>query len=90
MNCKNVKCRDETHVKDLNVFYESLSGSLTSAGFQAFSDTSRAKKFKCRPGWSEYVDELHKVERESFVMWWEAGKPKPGQIFELLLKHKAL
>ena len=69
VNCKNVNCRDETHAKDLNVFSESLLGSLTSAGSRAFPDASRAKNFKCRPGWSEYVDELHKAARESFVMW---------------------
>ena len=34
--------------------------------------------YKCKPGWSDIVEDLHKCARELFVMWQNAGKQKMG------------
>lgn len=87
--CKNANCQNDDHTEDLNVFYNSITESLLNSSCQAFSNVLGKKNFKCRPGWTDFVQDLHKCAREFFVMWCDAGKPKQGQIFKLMLTTKA-
>ena len=42
-----------------------------------------------RPGWSDYVDELHQSVRECFLLWRDTGKPRQGQIFDMMQQSRA-
>lgn len=47
-----------------------------------------SKELIFRPGWNEYVDELHQQAREAFKNWVIAGKSRCGP--ECEIKKKAL
>ena len=42
-----------------------------------------------RHGWSDYVDELHKSARECFLLWRDTGKPRQGQVFNMMQQSRA-
>ena len=69
-SCKDVNCKNESHRVAINKFY----------GKYVKVDNCGASK--CRPGWSEYTDELHNVARQHFLTWVVAGKLKHGPVFE--------
>ena len=39
--------------------------------------------------WSDYVDELHKSARECFLLWRDTGKPRQGQVFNMMQQSRA-
>ena len=38
--------------------------------------SSKSKNFDCKPGFNDYVKDLHETARKRFVAWREANKPK--------------
>ena len=65
LNCTNIDCTDLSHVIEVNTFYENVISAIVSADTEAFAkvrDGRRGKAYN-RPGWSDYVDELHKRAR---------------------------
>ena len=86
LNCKHVDCTDPSRVAEVNTFYENVISAVVSADTEAFAhvrDGRRGKAYNC-PGWSDYVDELHKSARECFLQWHDTGKPRQGQIFDMM------
>ena len=62
-NCKSVDCTNVTHVAER---IQKCNGSaLLTAEIQVFAERDNAPKgnARCRPGWSDYVDELHGCAR---------------------------
>ena len=47
------------------------------------------KVHNTRPGWNEHVSELHSAAREDHLRWFEAGKNRPGRLFELKMRANA-
>ena len=91
LNCKNVDCTDPSHVAEVNLFYENLISSIKFADTEAFANEHNGRRDKAynRPGWSDYVDELHQSARECFLLWRDTGKPRHGQIFDLMQRSRA-
>ena len=91
LNCKHVDCTDPSHVAEVNTFYESVIPAIAYADTEAFAnvlDCGRGKAYN-RPGWSDYVDELHKSARECFLLWRDTRKPRRGQIFDMMQQSRA-
>ena len=91
LNCRNVDCTDPSHVAEVNLFYENLISSITSADTEAFANGRNGRRDKAynRPGWSDYVDELHQSARECFLLWRDTGTPRQGKIFDLMQQSRA-
>ena len=91
LNCKNVDCTDPSHVAEVNLYYENLISSIKSADTEAFANERNGRRDKAynRPGWSDYIDELHQSARECFLLWRDTGKPRQGQIFDLMQQSRA-
>ena len=91
LNCKNVDCTDPSHVAEVNLFYENLIPSIKSADTEAFANVRNGRRDKAydRPGWSDYVDELHQSAGECFLSWRDTGKPRQGQKFDLMQQSGA-
>ena len=91
LNCKNIDCTDLSHVVEVNTFYENVISAIVSADTEAFAkvrDGRRGKAYN-RPGWFDYVDELHKSARECFLLWRDTGKPRQGQVFNMMQQSRA-
>ena len=91
LNCKNIDCTDPSHVVEVNTLYENVISAIVSADTEAFAkerDVRRGKAYN-RPGWSDYVDELHKSARECFLLWRDTGKPRQGQVFNMMQQSRA-
>ena len=91
LNCKKVDCTDPSHIAEVILFYENLISSIKSADTEAFANERNGRRDKAynRPGWSDYVDELHQSARECFLLWRDTGKPRQGQIFDLMQHSRA-
>ena len=89
-NCKSVDCTNVTHVAEIKEFYTKVTSALRTAEIQVFAERDNAPKgnARCRPGWSDYVDELHGCAREFFILWRDFGKPRQGQLFDLMQQSR--
>ena len=61
---------------------------LNEAGNSLFTAHDKPT-FKVRPGWSEYVADLHDSARQCLSLWREAGKPRQGYVFDLMTRSRA-
>ena len=64
---------------------------MVNTNSQAFANTFNGVKgtLKCKPGWSDCVEDLHKYACDFVIMWCAVGKHKQGQIFQCMLTTKA-
>ena len=62
---KHVDCTDPSHVAEVNTFYDNVVSAIVSADTEAFANARDGRRGKAynRPGWSDYVDELHMSAR---------------------------
>ena len=75
LNCRNVKCKNESHIAQLKLLYENLCNCLTEASNKVFGVKAK-RSFDIRPGFNEHVKELHDIARKRFVAWRNANKPR--------------
>ena len=82
---------DPSRVAEVNTFYENVISAIVSADTEAFANVRDGRRGKVynRPGWSDYVDELHKSARECFLLWHDTGKPRWCQILDMMQKSRA-
>ena len=63
-----------------------MISAIVSADTESFAkvrDGRRGKAYN-RPGWSDYVDELHKSARECCYGVRDTGKLRQGQVFNMM------
>ena len=92
ISCKDVNCKNEYHRVAINKFYGDIVNAMCNVGdyvFYKYVKVDNLDASKCRPGWSEYTDELHNVARHNFLAWVVAGKPKHGPAFESMKLSRA-
>ena len=75
LDCRDPKCSNEAHKNQTNLFYDSICNSLIDSSNGVFG-SSKSKNFDCKPGFNDYVKDLHETARKRFVAWREANKPK--------------
>ena len=75
LDCRNVNCKDDNHITQINLFYNHICKCLTDASKTVFGLKSN-KSFNVRPGFNEHVKNLHEIARKRFVAWREANKPR--------------
>ena len=91
LNCKTIDCTHPSHVVEVNTFYGNVISAIVSADTEAFAkvrDGRRGQAYN-RPGWSDYVDELYKSARECFLLLRDTGKPRQGQVFNMMQQSRA-
>ena len=73
--CGNINCKSQKHNKELCTMYDTIVNCLVND-----SKCFRQKKVKhnIRPGWNEYVRELHAEAKEAFSNWVTSGKVRHG------------
>ena len=68
-----------------------MISAISSADAESFANVRNGRRDTSynRPGWSDYVDELHQSARECFLLWRDTGKPRQGQIVDLMQQSRA-
>ena len=74
--CDNINCKNQNHSKDLCIICEKIVNCLIRSG-KLFCNNS-CKQHNVRPGWNEYVSELHAEAKEAFKTWVLSGKARHG------------
>ena len=85
--CRNIHCKNDSHVKGITKFYDNIVECLKVAG-EPLKKMSKCTH-KGKPGWNEHVAELHTASREAFTLWKDSGCAKQGPIFELKKRTNA-
>ena len=71
LNCRDTKCNSEAHKAQTKLFYDGLCNSLIESSNGVFG-SSKSKHYDCKPGFNDYVKDLHETARKRFVAWREA------------------
>ena len=88
--CKDNNCKNKSHAYALSKMYDDIVDSLLRSSNETFPTIYNKKSnFKCRPGWSDYVKDMHNCARECFKLWCQGGKPKYGPLFKLMSTSRA-
>lgn len=74
--CGNINCKNQNHNNNLCVMYDNIVNCLNNIS-KSFCK-KKAKQHNLRPGWNEYVSELHREAREAFKNWVLSGKARHG------------
>lgn len=79
--CRDMNCKNVQHCKALCSLYEAIVESLSISSRPLY----KPRKNLCiaKPGWKEYVEELHVEARNAFKKWAESGKSRHGPLFEI-------
>ena len=84
--CGNLKCKNTSHIDAIYKFYNDIIESLNLSSTHLVNGS---RKYKCRPGWSDYVSEFYKYSCEVRRLWLDHGKPRQGPIFNEFSRSKA-
>ena len=87
--CTNTCCTNPKHKCDIDSLYNSLVSCIQSASNKTLI-SSHSSKCKPVPGWTDYVQDSHAAAREAFLVWRNAGKPRQGQLFDIMKRTKSL
>ena len=75
LECRNTKCSDENHIFQVKTLYENLCKCLTNASNDVFGK-SKKNNYDCKPGFNDYVKDLHEVARKRLGAWRDANQPR--------------
>ena len=88
--CRNMNCKDvdhHTYIKDLYVY---ITNCLQCVSDEVFNNDVKQSKPIIIPGWTDYVKDTHHAARDAFLIWQAAGKPRQGQVFEIMKRSRSL
>ena len=90
VNCVSCdpNCAVATHCQELSKFYNDIIAAINKASEVAFS-TIKNCRYRCQPGWSEFVADYYDASREAFLLWSANGKPRQGELFESMKTTRA-
>ena len=77
--CNNINCKNAEHYSDIFRLYEKIVNCLNNDSNYFIKEK---RKQSVRPGWNEYVHELHTEAKEALDSWVLAGKIRHGPEFE--------
>ena len=75
LECRDMNCNDDSHILQVKTLYDSICRSLLNASNDVFG-ISKGKQYDCKPGFNDYVKDLHDMARKRFVAWRDANKPR--------------
>ena len=78
--CCDMNCKNPQHSTELCFMYDSIVESLLISSRPFYKHKSNV--YHAKPGWNDYVKELHAEARRAFKAWVESGRHKHGPIFE--------
>ena len=91
IQCKNSKCNNINHNKDINICYNNIIESLITAACNAilagdnFSIRKTASSaYSTIPGWNSSVKNAHVTARNEYLDWLNIGKPLSGPTYCLM------
>ena len=74
LDCRDTNCCDETHRMQTKLCYDSLCKQCADSSYDVLG-TNKKKPYVCKPGFNDYVKDIHDIARKRFVAWREANKP---------------
>jgi len=86
--CKDVLCKDSSHICAISTFYENIVKVLIDSYNKTIPGKTGRKTKNCS-GWNDYVADLHQVARDAFLSWRDAGSPRQGQLSEIKNRTRA-
>ena len=75
LECRDIKCNDESHILQVKTLYDSICKCLTNASNDVFG-ISKGKQYHCKPGFNDYVKDLHDMARKRYEAWRDVNQPK--------------
>ena len=77
--CHDINCKNPQHGIELCSMYDNIVKALLASSRPLYK-THRL--YKVKPGWNDYVEEIHAEARKAFKAWVESGRHKHGPLFE--------
>ena len=87
LRCSSRDCH--LHIVAICDYYESIIGCVRDASRRHVASKKHNSKQRVIPGWSEFVDEKHKLYGDLYSLWALIGKPRDGYIQAQLRIAKA-
>jgi len=87
--CKNMKCKDQLHVHELNQYFADITQACLSAGFVSIPRTRSRKETGRLPGWSEEVEPVRQKSMFWHGIWVDCGRPRTGQVADCMRRTRA-
>ena len=75
LECIDINCNDDSHILQVKTLYDSICRCLLNASNDVFG-ISKGKQYDCKPGFNDYVKDLHDMARKRFVAWRDANLRK--------------
>ena len=88
--CRDPNCKNVDHLRGLQTFYTNIVTCLKSAANNCIpSSTFNESGFNVVPGWNEHMCNFHNAAWDAFKIWVVNGRPKSGQLFDLMWKTQS-
>ena len=87
LRCKDFKCENPEHRVEIDRYYGDVIKCLSKAS--EFLLRGKKSSSYTKPGWNDYIKELHVSAREIFLQWRGEGSPRQGPMFELMKRSRA-
>ena len=86
--CRNMKCKDQLHVHELNQYFADITQACLSAGFASIPRTRSRKETGRLPGWSEEVEPVQQKSMFWHGIWVDCGRPRTGQAADCMRRTR--
>ena len=88
--CKDMKCDNAMHSKDLNSYSNNITGACISAAYSTITIACNRQKSKIVPGWSEEVKPLRDIVKSLFWhwMWVDSRRPRTGAVADTMRRTR--
>ena len=81
IRCTDINCKNPNHRIALESLYNGIISALNHTSESCLTSCSH-ETFDQVPGWNDHVSDLHKIARETFLLWRYNGTPRVGPIFD--------
>ena len=87
LSCNNLKCKNNEHRHHLSKFYNNIINSLMKSSKHLYNN--RSENYTQRPGWTDYVSDLHDYSKTCRQIWMNENQPRQGIIHENYIRARA-
>ena len=89
LSCTNVGCNSAHHREAIDSYYDKVCNILLRASVDCIgAKRPQSTKGHIVPGWNDLVKDSHTQAREAYILWRNMGKPRHGQVCELMRRTR--
>ena len=85
IRCTNANCK--SHLSDITAFYNDIIQCLCKAAEECIP-SRKVGHHNALAGWNDVVKDKHKESRQAFLLWCANGKPRQGQIYDMMRQSR--